>query len=74
MNKLELASRVCKWLDDTLRIIGLVAVIMFVRVNWFGASIMFQIPNTPVFANVVLNQELEEYLEVTKPIAPVSKK
>lgn len=74
MNKLELASRACKWLDDTLRIIGLVAVIMFVRVNWFGASIMFQIPNTPVFANVVLNQELEEYLDATKPITPVSKK
>lgn len=59
------------WVDYSLKVIGLIAVFCFVKVNFFSGSLTLQIPNTPVFASVVIDPELEEFFMATKK--PVEK-
>lgn len=71
--KMILQNFAC-WIDYSLKIIGLVTVFCFVKVNFFSGSLTLQIPNTPVFASVVIDPELEEFFLATKkPVASKGK-
>lgn len=61
--------RIMNWLHDTMLVIGVLAAVMFIYVNVFGRVATLRIPNTPVFAQVVVDEQLDEYLEATKPMA-----
>lgn len=49
---------------------------MFIRVNVYGDPVTLNIPNTPIFLSTVVNEELQEYIEATKPttITPTNTK
>ncbi|OQB10393.1 MAG: hypothetical protein BWY21_00314 [Parcubacteria group bacterium ADurb.Bin216] len=64
INKIILLNRIARWIDDSLRVIGLIAILMFIKVNFLGEGVTLHIPNTPVFATMNVSPEIEEYLSV----------
>lgn len=44
-------TRVIQWCHDTLIIVGVVAAIAFVRVNWFDGSFELRFPTSPLVMN-----------------------
>lgn len=52
------------WILKALIVVGAVTVINFIRVNFYGETVMIKLGETPLFSYVVRNEALDEYLSI----------